>query len=395
MRHVRLPKALAIAGVNVRLLLRDRTNLLFVFVLPLLVVFVLGAVTGGWEPRLGLVVEDDRDALAVELADAIAEVEGLTVRRFDAEGDALAQLRRDELDGLLVIPAGHGEALASGATSTLRYAASPDEGFQLRGMLDDVIALQSARVRAALVAAELDGADFEVAAGIAGGLQAAGASTVTVVDPEGAAWEAQEDQMSQPASQQLVLFTFLTALTVGAALIRTRELGITRRMLATPTPAATIVVGEVGGRYLITVGQGVFIAVATTVLFGVEWGSWTATIALIVVFSAAGVAAATLLGVTMRNEQQAGGVAMVLGIGLGALGGSMFPLELFPDAVRVVAHLTPHAWANDAFSVIIGSGGGLTDVLVELAVLAAYGAVLLVLAGVLLRSRLSRAGPGR
>ena len=28
----------------------------------------------------------------------------------------------------------------------------------------------------------------------------------------------------------------------------------------------------------------------------------------------------------------------------------MVPLEVFPPTVRTVAHLTPHAWGNDAFS---------------------------------------------
>ena len=87
-----------------------------------------------------------------------------------------------------------------------------------------------------------------------------------------------------------------------------------------------------------------------------------------------------LLGATFANEQQAISVSLLLGLGLAALGGSMVPLEVFPSTVREVAHLTPHAWGNDAFTELVGRGGRLSDILVDLGVLAAFAAALLTLA---------------
>jgi len=67
----------------------------------------------------------------------------------------------------------------------------------------------------------------------------------------------------------------------------------------------------------------------------------------------------------------------------------MVPLEVFPPAMRTVAHVTPHAWAMDAFGDILGRGGGVGDVAVELGVLLAYAAVLLGVAVALFRRRLT------
>ena len=50
------------------------------------------------------------------------------------------------------------------------------------------------------------------------------------------------------AAQELILFVFLVAL-ASAMLIETRRIGVTRRMLASPTSVRTILVGEALGRY--------------------------------------------------------------------------------------------------------------------------------------------------
>jgi ABC-2 type transport system permease protein len=65
----------------------------------------------------------------------------------------------------------------------------------------------------------------------------------------------------------------------------------------------------------------------------------------------------------------------LLGLGLAALGGSMVPLEVFPAAMRTLAHLTPHAWANDGFAELIRHDADLGSVLPQVGVLAAFGVI--------------------
>jgi ABC-2 type transport system permease protein len=87
-----------------------------------------------------------------------------------------------------------------------------------------------------------------------------------------------------------------------------------------------------------------------------------------------------LLGAVARSEEQAGPIALLLGLSLAALGGSMVPLEVFPDTMRTVAHLTPHAWANEAFSELLRHDGTFADVLLELGVLGGIATGLLAVA---------------
>ena len=75
------------------------------------------------------------------------------------------------------------------------------------------------------------------------------------------------------AHQELVLFVFVTSMAGSAALIQTRQYGVSRRMISTPTPIGTILVGETIGRFGVAITQGLYIMLGTLIVFGVEWGT--------------------------------------------------------------------------------------------------------------------------
>ena len=145
------------------------------------------------------------------------------------------------------------------------------------------------------------------------------------------------------AASQVILFICLSGLTSATSLVDSRKLGVSRRILATPTSPTVIVLGEGFGRFLVTLFQGLYIAAASTILFGVSWGNPLAAIVILACFAAVAAAAGTLIGSLFASSQQASGVAVMAGLVLAALGGCMFPLELFGSTMRAVANATPHA----------------------------------------------------
>jgi ABC-2 type transport system permease protein len=82
----------------------------------------------------------------------------------------------------------------------------------------------------------------------------------------------------------------------------------------------------------------------------------------------------------VSDAEQAQAVGIPLSVGLGMLGGCMWPLDIVPAPMQVVGHLTPHAWAMDGWSELIFDGGSLLDILPNLAVLAGIAAVVGLLA---------------
>jgi ABC-2 type transport system permease protein len=215
-------------------------------------------------------------------------------------------------------------------------------------------------------------------------VQAAAATTPFVqtrlTAPDGSTYTSAAGEFDSGASTQLLLFIFLNSLNGAAWLIETRRLGIARRVLSTPTSIGTLVSGQLLGRLVIALLQALIIVLGSLVFFGVNWGNPLGTAAVILAFSLVSTGGAVLLGSLFAREQQAGPVALLLGLGLAALGGSMAPLEIFPSTARTIAHITPHAWANDAFSKLLKHGGDLISVLPQVGVLLAFAAVTMTVA---------------
>jgi ABC-2 type transport system permease protein len=161
-------------------------------------------------------------------------------------------------------------------------------------------------------------------------------------------------------------------------------------MLSTPTSLRSIVVGESIGRFGVALVQGLYIVVLTLIIFGVNWGDPMASVLVLVMFSAVGAGAGVLMGSVFSNDQQAGGVAVIVSLGLAALGGCMVPIELFSPTMQTVAHFTPHAWALDGYAELVRRGGTTGDILLELGVLAGYATVLFALAAWRLRIAITR-----
>lgn len=392
-----LRQSLAVAGVAVVRVLRDRGNLFFVFVFPLLLVLLVGTQFGGSAPdlRLGVVASDAGD-LGQQLVDDLDDLDGVVVEDHASTTDLVDAVTGGRLDGGLVLPDGYDEALRAGGQQgvVLEYVASAGgQGPALQARLLPVIGTQSQRVTLADLVRVLTPADFPTALAQAD----AALGVLPEVDVErrelggdtlGEAF-AGLGQFDLGAVQQLLLFVFLTSLTSAAALLQSREYGVTRRLLAQPMTAGRILRGEALGRLGVALVQGIYVIVGTLLLFGVDWGDPVASLAVLVVFATASAGAGLLVGAVASTQSQAGAVGVGLGLVVAAFGGSMLPLELIPDGVRTVSWFTPHAWAYDAYADVLRRDAGLVDVLPQLGVLAAMAAVLLGIAATVLRRRLT------
>ena len=376
-------KALWIAAANLRRMFRVRTNYFFVFVFPMALILVLGATFGGSSnPRLGVAAQRS-GPLGAALVRQLERTPHLRVVPVADPAALLTQVQRGSLAAGLVIPARYDAAIRAGQGVTLRYMARPDQSSQQLGeTVRGAVAQQAALLGAARFAVtERSASSFSAGLAAAARVSPAVPSVAVTETTAGTALFSRTlGQFDEGAWTELLLFLFLISLTGAVALIETRRLGLSRRMLATPTSPGTVIAGETLGRVLIAVIQAVVIILGSALLFGVNWGQPAGVAAVVILFALVGAGAGILLGTLFRNEQQAIGVSLLLGLGLGALGGCMVPLEVFSPTMKRVAHLTPQAWGNDAFTQLVGHHATVTAILPQLGILAAYAAVLLALA---------------
>jgi len=371
--------AFEIARVNLLRVFRDRTNLFFVFLLPLIIIIAIGAAFGGGGvSRLG-VVSTDAGALGEELVAVLEDGDiDVEVRRRDTLEQLEQGVEDGELEFGLLIPPGYDAALRRGESVELTVVSKPESVFAALGRgIETAVAQHSSRIRAAGVAADYAEVDLdaalETAATVQGTLEGITVSETTLGE---ATFPSIGNPFALGAQSQTVLFVFLTSMTAATQLVLTRQLGVSRRMLASPTPVRSILLGELFGRFLIALMQGLFIVLASTLLFDVSWGDLAGASAVIILFALVGTGAAMLVGTLARNPDQASSFGVVAGMILGALGGAMVPGELFQEPISTISQLTPHYWAIDAFRELVFFGAGIEDIVTQLAVLAVFAIVL-------------------
>jgi ABC-2 type transport system permease protein len=382
---------LTIASLSLRRLSRDRTALFFVILLPVMIILIVGSATGGLvRPAAVGVVDAGSGPLAGELRTVIA-ARKLELRAYPDEAALRRAVRRGIVAAGVVIPPSYDARLRSGEIVDVTFLADQRQPpLRVRALVQAAVAEQGALVQAASFAARNGAGPFDAALGRARRLAASAAPTTASVENLGRAHPRIIGVgFGYQAQASLVLFVFITSLAGAGAIVGSRKLGITRRMLAAPTPPSAIVLGQTLGYFTIALGQSLFIVTAGLALFRVKWGDPVAAGALVALWALVGTGVGTLFGTLFRTEEQAISVGPPVGIALGMLGGCMWPLAIVPPVMRTLGHLVPHGWAMDAWIRITVFGAGLTDVARDLVVLTGVATALLVIATLRLRRTLA------
>jgi ABC-2 type transport system permease protein len=280
---------LAIAVVEVRRFLADRSNIFFVFIFPLLLVVVLGLQNSGDQPAGRVALVGEVSDLQVSLVEAfesadleVSQTDVDTMRQHVAQGrqqvgvvvspGAAAAFDEGEPVDLEMVTGSQTNALA--VAQVVRTAAGTA---MLRGAQESVLAGTGADQ------AQVDGALEDAAARVA-------PAELAVQDTSEIAQElAGVSGTALASGSMLLLFTFLNTLAGGAStLIQARRDGIVRRTLAAPVTPGGTVTGVALGRLGIAGFQAIYILVATRLLFGVEWGNLGAVAVVLLAFGLVG-----------------------------------------------------------------------------------------------------------
>lgn len=379
-------KVTTIALLGLKRLLRDRSSLFFVLVFPIVITALVGFAVfknQGDGIETGIINLSD-GPLSAELAREIMASDAIDARTYTRVSELRTAVRRDDAQAGVIIPKDYDQRLRAGSSAKIEFLASPRSGSPAaaRSAVSEVLTEQGIEVRAASFASAEGYGTFDEALSTVRRLRETSRPLITVQSATlGQAERNREfSGFNYTAASNLVLFMFITSLTAAAQVIESRQLGISNRQLAAPLSTTQVMVGQMMSRLVIALFQGLFILVVGIIMFGVEWGNPLGAGALIVAFALVSTGVAMLFGSILRTPQQAA-VGVPVGIGLGMLGGCMWPLEIVSPAMNTVGHLTPHAWAMDGFIELIGKGATLTDITPQLGVLLGFAALSIAVSG--------------
>jgi ABC-2 type transport system permease protein len=375
---------------ELRRITQERMLLVFGLGLPVVIIVLIGSTFGSAGLHIGI-VDHDGTARSAALVARLEHRDGIDVTHHDESKVLRRDVRATAIDVGIIVPKGYAADLARGHAH-VDVVADPSA----KGLANALAAVQSAVDQEGVH----EGAVRVVAAGSPELGDAAARRQVTtaastlhpVAVRELSTHENAKDigTFSYTAPANLVLFVFINTFAVSTALAIERQEGRIRRILATPNRASSVVAGLGLSRLAFAVTQSVLIVGVGQLPFGVHWGDPIGAALLVVVFAALSAAVGLIFGAVVQNADQANSIGIPLGVAMGMLGGCMWPLGIVPDAMRVVGHVVPQAWAMDAWQKLVFDGAGVGGIGVELAVLGGATVVLSLLAVRLLARSVTR-----
>jgi len=395
MNGLNIPATLRVARKDIKVLLKERGTLLYLFVIP--IVFILafsGAGVGGSDPQeeaitLPVVNLDAGSRSSQTLLDALNQGGGIQCALYD-EAQAKAWLDKGKITRLLTIPANYAVDLQAGIPVTLRLVNAPDASATKTEAVYRVVAGVAAdlSLETQLIASFRQMADMQAAASP----EQQAFTTEVIVEqaqsqfarsrtepllgveeswPEHLLEEDEEDinPLSVNVPGFAVLFIFLTAQTTAQAIYAEKKVGSFRRLLAAPISKTTILVGKMAPNFFIGLAQIVVLLSAGVLLFpALGFDSMTlgndplALVLVCLIVLLCSTSLGVLIAAIARTEGQISGLSSVV---LWVFGFAGILLAQMPSdpLFDKISRAIPHYWANAAFLDLFVRGQGLADVM--------------------------------
>jgi ABC-2 type transport system permease protein len=375
-----LRATLLIAGKDLRQRLRDRSGLVIAFVAPFLLAAIIGLAFGGdFRFRATYAVADgDRGPLAARFVDGVLAGPGLadvvTLRRVDT-AQARDLVDRGEADAAFLIPAGFSASVQRGGSATvtvLEAGGSPVAGQVARALAEGYAAQVAATGLSVRTALEASGRPPSEAGARRLGEQAA-RRPLPVGLAEGRVGVREVKPANYFGPSMAIFFLFFTVSFGARSILTERRQGTLRRLLASAAPPGAVIAGKALAAFVLGVTSVLVMWLATSLVFGADWGDPLAVVALTVSSVLAAIGITALVVTLARTDEQADGFSSLVVFTLALLGGNFIYLAQLPDLLQRLSLLTPNGWALRGFVDLVADGGGLASVAAPIAVTAAFG----------------------
>lgn len=156
------------------------------------------------------------------------------------------------------------------------------------------------------------------------------------------------DEAAQASAGQLITWVLIPLLSVSAVFAYERAKGTQKRAFATPTSKAHILIGTIGGEFVIALVQMTLMVAFGVFALNLPWGRQPlALAAMLIAFGVCGAALGTMLGAFIKTEGQAQGLSIMLGMVMALLGSCWCPAGDVPGerakGSANYAHILGHA----------------------------------------------------
>jgi ABC-2 type transport system permease protein len=355
----------------VRQILRDRRTLLILLFVPAFFLLLYGYALN-WDIRDVRLAVDDRDRSAESRALISAFVNSGyfdLVATIERASDTSRLMDRNEARAVLVIPAGFGRDLRAGQPVPVQVLLNGDNAntaTTVMGYAQTIIQSESARYRAR-----------------------GGGALPPPLSVEPRVWYNPELRSTLFLVPGLIAYIVMITAVVSTALsiVREKERGTMEQVRMAPLDAASFVIGKTIPYFLISLISAFAILLVAMLLFHLPMrGSWALLVFTISLFLVGALGLGLFVSSVAENQQVAFQIALLASfLPTLMLSGFIFPIASMPAFLRAITLVVPARYFLVALRGIVLKGVGLPIVWPQLAALAAYSSVVLLLAAARLR----------
>ncbi|AHV99309.1 ABC transporter permease [Paenibacillus sabinae] len=325
-----------IAAYELRRLFRSRTMLINLFLLPILLIFLLGSALSG---VVGTGKDQTIDPLRVGIVDAAAspsersqmvgsflkspEIAKLIIPEAAGSREAAESgVRSGEYAYAVIIPAGFDRDVQSGKEAKLEYILGKDRSDNMVAatVFDNFLSRINYTQAAALTLGP------QVIPAMAQPGQGGPSAVLGKLNEGGNSYTASQYY----AAAMLLMFLLLSGQTVISSLFSEKDNHTLFRIGSMPVKGSEIFVGKMLGIGLVTVLQGAVIIFATHFLFGVYWGNRPWLLALVcLLMILASLTLSVIISMFVQTAASARSISSGLTVVMTFISGGMAPL---PDS---------------------------------------------------------------
>ena len=368
-------RALYIALNEVRLYLRDKGDLAFSLLLPIVTVALIYAAFGGTtQLQVDAYVVDEDDGLYSHiLIDQLEAVDGVDVELLTAP-EADSKLDNSDVLLVLFIPEGFSGNLAAGEPATLLFKQrgnAGDEGQIVRSIIQGIAGEMNKEFGVnRQVGQILQGTDIsqaQIALTVENLLEQERQAPLVGVTEEILGGSSDFETQFLPGIVTMYVL-FAVAMT-ARVIVEERRKGTLERLLST-----RLSIGELFlGKFLANISRGFMQTLILLVLSYIVFQMFTPltfiqSLVIAIVFTAAASAIGLVIASIARSEEGAAWIAVVFSVISFMFGGTFFTIPE-DSALYAISRISINTYANDSFNTILSEGGSLANVGTNLIIL--------------------------
>lgn len=353
--------------VRAQLLLfaRNKNSFIWSLLLPIFMMIALGTLLGGNSNQFSLdvaIMDHDHTASSQQIIQAIKKAPGVSVLSV-LEQEALAKLKQNNLQMVIIIPKGYGATLKKGAQATIT-------------VYQDKSNLTTSQIGTALINGTVDQINKKLAHFT---------PRISIMEKGVTTHSLKYMDFLVPGILSLLIMSN-NLNGVAGQIASWRERSILRRMQGTPLTSATFIAGQMTARIIINVFQAVIVLLIAQLFFDVQvYGNWGTLFFFLLLGTFTFMSIGFIIASLAKTPESAAPIAGLVSFPMMFIGGIFFPVRKLPDILQYIVKAIPIGHLTDALRGIMNNGATFASLQIPLLVLGGWAVASFIIAALTFR----------